>query len=370
VIGGLNSLFQDAHTLVMPWLGGDAPDGDLAARQFPFGVKLDAAGRLLLRSAWERNDGALPPLTHSTEILAINGVSTADLLSRLSRFGHGETAGLRPHMLTVMWAQWLDCVFGWRDRFDIDLAESGHGAGQRRVVSWSAGDPWKSDRTAISEQPRLVWFTNDTAILRVPTFDVDEDPEAFSRAVDACFSKMRERGAKTLIIDLRGNTGGQSDAGAVVIQYLIDRPIGFVARARERLNEDNNGLFGRLGSPGSLRDFDLEEKKIQPIGPSKRFTGTTLVWIDQLTYSASILFATAVQDHAIATLIGMSTGGFANQTGNMMPTRLPATGFTAFIATREFLRPNGDVRPTPVTPEVQQGMGEPDGAFLSRILVP
>jgi hypothetical protein len=66
------------------------------------------------------------------------------------------------------------------------------------------------------------------------------------------------------------------------------------------------------------------------------------VLIDELTYSAAILFATTMQDHGLARLVGRPTGGHANQTGNMMPTRLRHSGFTVFIATRDFIRPSGD----------------------------
>ncbi|WP_171003888.1 hypothetical protein [Sphingopyxis sp. L1A2A] len=48
----------------------------------------------------------------------------------------------------------------------------------------------------------------------------------------------------------------------------------------------------------------------------------------------------------------------------MMPTRLPATGFTAFIATRDFLRPSGDRRVLPVLPDIVAA----DGATEAEIM--
>ena len=91
--------------------------------------------------------------------------------------------------------------------------------------------------------------------------------------------------------------------------------------------------------------------------------------IDELTYSAGILFATTMQDLKLARLVGRPTGGFANQTGNMMPTRLPGTGFTAFIATRDFIRPSGDERVLPVLPDLLL-LGElADAEFIRRTLL-
>ncbi|MDP3908247.1 MAG: S41 family peptidase [Novosphingobium sp.] len=133
------------------------------------------------------------------------------------------------------------------------------------------------------------------------------------------------------------------------------QPVAQVAQARERLNADNNGLLGYRGQPGKMVAFDLTDKVIEPADPQKHFSGPVAVLIDELTYSAGILFATTLQDHGLAVLAGRPTGGFANQTGNMMPSRLPNTGFTAYIATREFVRPSGDLRVGPVIPDLPLG---------------
>ena len=146
------------------------------------------------------------------------------------------------------------------------------------------------------------------------------------------FAAISEPGVSRLIIDVRGNTGGQSDAGARIIQSVQNPPAAQVSRARERLHDENNGLLDYRGAAGSMRELVVDYKLIQPAPDDTRFKGRVAVLIDELTYSAGILFATTMQDHKLATVVGRPTGGFANQTDNMMPTRLPATGFTAFIA--------------------------------------
>ena len=93
-----------------------------------------------------------------------------------------------------------------------------------------------------------------------------------------------------------------------------------IGLGRLHLHGDGDGL-GDFG--GGFAD---------DVAADTRFKGRVAVLIDELTYSAGILFATTMQDHKLATVVGRPTGGFANQTDNMMPTRLPATGFTAFIA--------------------------------------
>ncbi|WOE74273.1 S41 family peptidase [Alterisphingorhabdus coralli] len=361
--GKMNPYFRDAHTLLMPSLTGGGPYDDID-KQFPFGVDVKANGSFSLRSSWTHEDGEYPPLKSGTEILAINGVDASQILERIKPYSHGETEILRGYILSLLLPQWLDCVLGWRDRFSIVLREGN----TTRQIKWKSGEHWEADDAKTRYAPTISWPVAGTALLRVPTFDVDDDPTLFEKQIADCFAELNKRGADKLVIDIRNNTGGQSDAGAYIIRHLIDKPVTQVSRAREKLNEDNNGIFGWYGEPGTLREFDMDEEQIEPVSSDQRFNGQSYVWIDELSYSASILFATAMQDHGIAKLIGTPTGGFANQTGNMMPTRLPTTGFNAYIATREFLRPNGDTHVGPVVPDILQAKGESDAAFLTGVL--
>jgi hypothetical protein len=364
IFGRINPTFRDAHTLLLPWLSGEEPGDAERASQFPFGAAIAPDERLRLRSSW-RNETSGETLARETEILAINGVATPDLLARLVAYSHGETAKLRIHMLGVMLPGWLDAVMGWRDRFAITLA----GATAPTTLQWAKGAPWKPvENSKAAEMPRIEWLGADAALLRVPTFDVDEDPEAYNRAIDHAFASINARGVSRLIIDVRGNTGGQSDAGARVIQYVLDRPAAQVSRARERMNDENSSVLGYRGPAGSMREFVVDDELIQPAPADARFKGRVAVLIDELTYSAGILFATTTQDRGLATLVGRPTGGFANQTGNMMPTRLPATGFTAFIATRDFIRPSGDRRVAPVQPDIVVSDGASEATIIQTAL--
>ncbi|MGV9008695.1 S41 family peptidase [Brevundimonas sp.] len=287
-------------------------------------------------------------LVKGTPVQAINGTPAQALIAQLEQFSHGETALLRTHMLSVMLPAWLSAAMGWQGAFEIEVGPSD----STTTVRWTPEEAWLPKDSAPRDLPLLSWPKAHLALLKIPTFDVDEDPLTFGRAIEEAFATIHTRHATGLVIDVRGNTGGQSDAGAAVIRQFLTRPVVQVSRARERLNEDNNEQ-GSLGQPGQMREFDLGEEGIEPVVPEKRFGGPVVVLIDELTYSAGILFATTMQDHRLAILAGRPTGGFANQTGNMMPSRLPNTGFTGFIATREFVRPNGDLRQQPVTPDIQ-----------------
>lgn len=240
----------------------------------------------------------------------------------------------------------------------LEMGEDAFWRGIRRYTKWA-----EVDAAAMPDRPTLRDLGDGIALMRLPTFDVDDDPEAYRTAVERLFGALRQGGATGLVLDVRGNTGGQSDAGAQVIRYLIDRPVNQVSRARERLNEANRGILGYKGKVGQMREMDLSrDGLIKPARATERFDGEVVVLIDAMTYSAGILFATTLQDHQLATVIGQPTGGHANQTGNMEQVRLPNTGLMAYIPARIFVRPNGESGTSPVIPDliVKPAVGDGD----------
>ena len=347
VVARVNPAFKDAHTLLLPTFAAQDRGADPAP--FPIAVRLGANGELTVAGDWLR-EGDGPGLASGTVIRSINGVASAQLLDELSAYGHGETAPLRRHMLTLMFPDWLAAVRQWSGTFHLELEHDG----RSRKLDLSVGDAWKPrKRQALLDRPNLSDLGDGIALLRLPTFDVDDDPKAYRAAVDRAFAAIRRSGATDLVLDVRGNTGGQSEAGAQVIRYLIARPVNQVSRARERLNDDNRGWFGYKGRAGEMREMDLtRDGMIEPAAQAQRFEGRVALLVDAMTYSAGILFATTLQDHGLAVLIGQPTAGYANQTGNMEPVRLPNTGLMAYIPAREFVRPSGDARIAHVVPDL------------------
>ena len=366
-IAVVNPGFRDAHALLMPLVGEVDADDPTQAR-FPLAVRLDGQGQLRVRGDWQRSgDARLIP--DGTALTHINGVPVTALLDKLARYSHGETAILQRHILGLMFPHWLHAVEGWQGDFSVGWLEHGEAV----ELTLFGSDTWTGSGLNANDLPSLSFPSPRTALLRLPTFDVDEASDAYTQQIDAAFHEILRKRPDALVIDVRGNTGGQSDAGVQVIRRLIDHPVNQGSRARERLNEDNNGLFGYRGEPGSLVEMDVSrDGRIEPAPADERFQGRVVLLVDVMTYSAAILFATTIQDNGLATLIGQPTGGFANQTGNMAPITLPNTGLLAYMPSREFVRPNGDRREGPVMPDIvvgdaQGGPGDDDPALRCAV---
>lgn len=355
-IARMNPSFRDAHTFLSP-----IPEEEQLGQKFPLSVGLNNRGELLVKGDWVSKDGR-DRIGSGAVLRLINGQRVSELLKELEHYGHGETEELRRHMLTVLFAHWLSAAKGWGNRFEIELQE---GLSVRSVSI--DGNMWKSDEAGgVSDAPTLSNLGGRKWLLRLPTFDIDDDPDGYVDAVARAFSTLRKGRATDLIIDVRGNTGGQSDAGAQVIRYLAQNPINQVSRARERLNDSNRGILGYKGRAGDMREMDLSrDGLVEPAPEDERFKGRVVLLIDEMTYSAGILFATTLQDHGLAHLVGRPTGGYANQTGNMEEFTLPITGLKAFIPARIFVRPNGNSKPGPVVPDI---VAEENGLSGDRAL--
>ena len=346
VVGQLNPYFRDAHCLVFPLIEEADEQKENGQPPFPFHVVIDETGALRPERTYERaSDGA--QINKTWRIESINGIAADEILNTIERYSHGETKLLRRYMTTLLFADWLFTLYGWAGAFEIifDKADA--------PLRTQPGDSWKSLENNIVQYSRLEVLENEIGYLRLGSFDVDEHEDAYETFVEQAFDSLRNQNIHKLIIDVRGNTGGQSDAGALVLQYLTDRKLSQVSTAYDRIHEGNAGWLNYRGKPGIVKELDLsEDDLIKPIDSGKRFDGKTVVLFDEMTYSAGIIFITIVQDHKLARTIGRPTGGFANQTGNIEAFRLPHTQLLVYAPARKFVRPNGNASVHVVTPDV------------------
>jgi hypothetical protein len=345
VIGKLNPVFKDGHSFIFPLLA----EGNIAKKQdkrlFPFGVFVRGNSLYVNRTYTNTSSGA--KLKKGSKIVAINGLTGEMILNKLAEYGHGETATLRMHMSSVFFPYWLNAIYDWESKFEV-VFEYGE-----NIVNIVVSNPeaWKSDQEHTNEH-RLEFMPDHIAYLKLGSFDVDEETGYYQFVEDA-FRKIREEKLSKLIIDVRGNTGGQTKAGAEVIKYLTRKKINQASAAIEKLSENNNGIFGYKGEPGEILKMDVKnDALIEPVDKSERFKGEVILLIDELTFSAGIVFATTIQDHKLAKLVGRPTGGHANQTGNINTFHLPNTRLLVLVPSRYITRVSGDTSRHKVQPDV------------------
>src|SRR6266540_1786742 len=154
------------------------------------------------------------------------------------------------------------------------------------------------------------------------------------------FRTLREKGTKTLVIDLRGNGGGEDMYGAMLVSYLTDKPFRYFDHIRVKTidpsfkaytdwsADDERSL--REGAAVNSEGGFLVTQKLHPgvaeQPPGKYpFLGQTIVLISGRTFSTAADFCAVAHHLKRATFIGEETGGayYGNNSGEMPILTLP-----------------------------------------------
>ena len=164
------------------------------------------------------------------------------------------------------------------------------------------------------------------------------------------FKALAEKNVKNLVIDLRGNTGGNVAIAEDLMSYLVDKP--FKVVERNELYTENldyfNGLLPHFEKQAKSRSFEarrlhrtapntytfrFDKKDLLPPAPRYRFSGNVYVITDGWVFSAASLFVSSLRTQRAITVIGEETGGAAVgcSGGRISRLVLPHTGIRVFF---------------------------------------
>lgn len=352
-VGKLSHLFNDGHSFLIWPYQEYAAAVDAGIQPFPFAVKEQDGSLYLARDYNLVADNESKTLVSGSRIISINGVSAEQIIAQGQHFVGGETQHLREAFVAARFPYILWAVFGMIGDFELVVQHET----QVNSVDVNRDQQWQSQTGQVANTDLELQIREpNLAYLRVGSFDVD--PEQFADDIADHFSTIKQQNIQHLIIDIRDNTGGNTDTATELASYLAEAPFKLVSHVTERLNEDNRGWFGYKGSAGEMIRTPWTDE-VSPKSEARRFTGNVYVLIGPVTYLAAIVFATTVQDNEMATLVGEPTGGYANQTAQGNLFNLPHSQLRAYVATRLLVRPNGATEVTPVVPDV---MVQPDMA--------
>ncbi|MCW9000783.1 MAG: S41 family peptidase [Kangiellaceae bacterium] len=349
VVGKLTHKFGDGHSMLI-WPYQELNQWKEAERGlFPFSVYVDKNDRMFIRQSYTKPNGL--KLSAGSEVLTINGVAAVKLINQMQMYAGGESEYLRKQFVAERIGTYLWAVFDIADNFEIRIEFKG----TQHIKNISANDRWEMlagegsgvDKSSDFEYQLL---KDKVGLLKVASFDVDTD--WFEEFIDNSFAQMKKDRVTNLIIDIRENTGGNTDSALYLTSYLAGKDFRMISNMREKLNTDNRGWFDYKGDAGEIKQYEWDEWE-SPVDKEKRFQGKAYLLIGPVTYSAGIVFATTLQDYQMATLIGQETGGNANQTAQGNLFNLPHSKLRAYVTTRMLVRPSGSLDSGGVKPDVE-----------------
>lgn len=347
---------------------------------FPLRIRI-AAGR----SYVAENLSGVPDIRPGDQILTLNGIPIKKWLARTERHVSAETPYMAHSLMEYDFAIYLWLELGSVSSYDVVVRSAGASPHHVRIPARSSAEmdavqatqPATLDlehplREAKMLDPHIAYlrpgpFYNAEAQTEIEQWDVS----GFRSFIDAAFESFARDGADRLIIDLRGNPGGDNLFSDIMVAWIASRPFRFasefkikvseasVAANTERIARDAAAAgpisqkFAELYAKarmGDVVDFDIPLAYPRPEG---RFRGQTYVLIDRQSYSNAVAVAALIQDYRFGVILGEETADMATTYGAMEQFRLPNTGLTVGYPKARIVRPNGDQRARGVTPDIR-----------------
>ena len=323
------------------------------ARTFPLRVVFEGP-RLMVLLNQTPDDRTIRP---GMELVAINGHPVADLVGRFSavNYADGDIETAKRHDIAQDFAKDYWWLVGQPEYFSVTATDTASG---RTVVSKLAGvtdanrkanhnpvnDAMQAGLTKLrgeSFEKLSLRFLEDPAIaeIRIPSFMGDD----FPRRIEECFRTLREKGTKTLVIDLRGNGGGEDTYGVMLVSYLTDKPFHYVDHVTvktitwsfedqwdaKRLTAEQLAHIRKCLKPNPEGGYFVTAELQEALGekqPAKfPFLGYVFILIDGATFSTAADFCAVIHHLKRATFVGEETAGayYGNNSGTEPTVTLP-----------------------------------------------
>ncbi|GET22119.1 S41 family peptidase [Prolixibacter denitrificans] len=260
-------------------------------RLFP--LKLQAAeGKTYVTGSYDNKE----EIPIGSELLIINQMPISALINQLAAltsadgFNHSYRLTKATQNFAIKYAH----AYGFQDTFQIEYLVPGKRQKQvafLQPVSKEAVDKSKTKHTELSFKE--IEGTN-AGVLTINTFGYYSRVGMFRSFVDSVFQVIEKNAIGNLILDLRGNGGGDPFCSSYLWAYLEPEPVPYF--------EDHYGKYDTLANPVP-----------QPAFP---YQGKLFTLIDGNGFSTTGHFCGLLKYHQVGKFIGTEIGATYTCTGN------------------------------------------------------
>jgi len=183
----------------------------------------------------------------------------------------------------------------------------------------------------------------DNKVGYIDLISMGNDYKRYGDFFDSCFTVMRAAGVRTLAIDLRRNTGGNSVIADLLISYFNTKPYALSGGRYRRVSQRYKDYLLRHGDSVNkyLKEPNgtiMDQRNCGPRAPV--FVGNTLLFDGKVylitgtgTFSSAMQLADAVKQYHMATIIGAPTGESTNDFGEVYKFDLRNSGIQMQVTT-------------------------------------
>ncbi|MDC7996534.1 S41 family peptidase [Gilvibacter sediminis] len=297
-----------------------------------------------------------------TKLLSINGEPIQDVFEKLYR----QLAGERPYYIqtkaeffTLPRLYWQ--VYGPQESFQVGVELSGS-VQELELSAVAALDDFEYIRTDAVNAEMNLEFTANAAVLNPGSFK--DDLNLYKAFIDSSFVEIKKRNLPNLIIDLRGNGGGDDSFADYLTSYIADKPFKwcseFKLRSSRQLkdalaaNRDTTSAYqNAIFSKANGEVFSYDFPKYEPKPASRRYQGEVYVLVNRHSYSQAAVTAAQLKDYGWATIVGEETAEYPSLYASVFNFSLPNTGIPVVVSKGEIVRVSGDRSARGVLPDIE-----------------
>jgi hypothetical protein len=323
---------------------------DNTSTLIPIQVFIDSTNKVFITKNYDTKEGT----EIGSEVIAINGISSSEILSKLLKAipsdGFNQTEKIL--LLNHRFSFWYQTIIEVARTFKLDVKTNGVVNNiELKGVSKNVFPTLKSLETNYTK-PLEFEIVRNTGILKVHSFaksTIKNNRQKFKKYIKATFEEIKREGLENLIIDLRYNTGGTDGNAAFLASHFFDKPFRYwdkieVTEAVAKEIKGINRLFykrpKKVGDSYHWRktwltkEFDYYETQ----RPARtNFKGKTYVLTNGLCLSSCSDFVAVLSHNKKATIIGQeSGGGFQGNTSGMMPKAKIPTGLQVTVPLQRY----------------------------------
>jgi len=235
-------------------------------------------------------------IPRGSTILSIDNHESKQIITRLreSLPADGNNVTYKDYRANLKFSRLYTILFGGALQFELTIQEPG--IHEPRTVTVQAMPPDQADQINDQRYPsdpepeRLTTaFSEDNryAILTIRDFCYYDDPDIFRIPIAEFFAKLKQAGTPALILDVRGNDGGDPYSSSSIANHVINKPVQYFASGTPFYN-------------------DL----VVPIPvPQIVFTGELFVLTDGWCFSSTGHLCALLRCHHRGVFVGEETGG-------------------------------------------------------------
>jgi hypothetical protein len=292
----------------------------------PLRMMLAEDGRHVLMTGLRTTRDTFSP---GTEVMAIDGEPIGPLLQSLSYFsglndqGNDHAGLMKVIRFPSTYYQWH---YGLKKQLNLTL-KNDDGEVLEEVVL-SKYQPYVDAKKVKTDIGKTLAFRfsedGQTGILDINKFSSYKFNNGnYYKFIRSVFDMLQQTSTQQLIIDIRDNGGGSSGRISALYRYLSDREFQFssatISTGTARALPGETGKVARRRAAGAVTKKERRiqkslTRKIKPVKEELQFSGRVVVLVNELSFSASGIFARYVQGSGRGKLVGMPAGASAGIT--------------------------------------------------------